>query len=272
MLGFRRKSLAWSHPRIAKSPNLRINMTSDYVLQLGDNALILSHRLSEWCGHGPVLEQDIALTNIALDLLGQARMLLSYAAELEGRGRSEDDIAYFRDAHQFHNVLLVEQPNQDWAYTIMRQFFFDVFQYHNYQALRSSRDERLAAIAEKSLKEVTYHLRYSSEWVLRLGDGTEISHQKMQAALNDLWPFSGELTTPSAADQAAYEVGIGPNLLDIKVLWQKKVEEVLAEATLTKPTNHWMQSGGKQGRHTEHLGFILAEMQHLQRMYPGNKW
>ena len=247
-------------------------MTFDYTLQLGDNALILSQRLSEWCGHGPVLEQDIALTNIALDLLGQARMLLSYAAELEGQGRSEDDIAYFRDAHQFRNVLLVERPNEDWAYTVVRQFFFDAFQYHNYRALLHSRDERLAAIAEKSLKEVTYHLRYSSEWVVRLGDGTEISHQKMQAALDDLWPFTGELTTPSATDQAAHEAGIGPNLLDIKPLWEAKVDEILAEATLTKPANAWMQNGGKQGRHTEHLGFILAEMQHLQRTYPGNEW
>lgn len=247
-------------------------MPFEYILQLGDNALILSQRLGEWCGHGPVLEQDIALTNIALDLLGQTRMLFSYAAELEGQGRDEDDIAYFRDAHQFRNLLLVEQPNQDWAYTIVRQFFFDTFQYHNYRALLHSRDERLAAIAEKSLKEVTYHLRYSSEWVVRLGDGTEISHQKMQAALDDLWPFTGELTTPSAADQAAHAAGIGPDLLSIQPLWQAKVDEILAEATLKKPENPWMQSGGKQGRHTEHLGYILAEMQHLQRTYPGNEW
>lgn len=247
-------------------------MPFEYILQLGDNALILSQRLGEWCGHGPVLEQDIALTNIALDLLGQTRMLFSYAAELEGQGRDEDDIAYFRDAHQFRNLLLVEQPNQDWAYTIVRQFFFDTFQYHNYRALLHSRDERLAAIAEKSLKEITYHLRYSSEWVVRLGDGTEISHQKMQAALDDLWPFTGELTTPSAADQAAHAAGIGPDLLSIQPLWQAKVDEILAEATLKKPENLWMQSGGKQGRHTEHLGYILAEMQHLQRTYPGNEW
>jgi ring-1,2-phenylacetyl-CoA epoxidase subunit PaaC len=247
-------------------------MSFDYLLQLGDNTLILSQRLSEWCGHGPVLEQDIALTNIALDLLGQARMLLAYAAELEGRGRTEDDIAYFRDAHQFRNVMLVEQPNQDWAYTVVRQFFFDTFQYHNYRALLHSRDERLAAIAEKSLKEVTYHLRYSSEWMVRLGDGTEISRQKMQAALDDLWPFTGELTTPSTADQAAHAAGIGPDLLSILPLWQAKVDDILAEATLRKPENPWMQSGGKQGRHTEHLGYILAEMQHLQRTYPGNEW
>jgi ring-1,2-phenylacetyl-CoA epoxidase subunit PaaC len=243
-----------------------------YVLQLGDNALILSHRLSEWCGHGPVLEQDIALTNIALDLLGQARMLLAYAAALEGQGRNEDTIAYFRDAHQFRNALLVEQPNQDWAYTITRQFFFDTFNFYNYQALLASPDPQLAAIAEKSLKEVTYHLRYSSEWMARLGDGTPLSHQKIQQAVDDLWPFTGELTTPSQADQNATAAGIAPNLLTIKTLWEKKVAQVLQEATLAQPENNWMQRGGKEGRHTEHLGYILAEMQHLQRSYPGNQW
>jgi ring-1,2-phenylacetyl-CoA epoxidase subunit PaaC len=241
-----------------------------YVLQLGDNALILSHRLSEWCGHGPVLEQDIALTNIALDLLGQARMLLAYAAELEGQGRSEDTLAYFRDAHQFRNALLVEQPNQDWAYTIARQFFFDTFNFYNYQALLASPDPRLAAIAEKSLKEVTYHLRYSSEWMARLGDGTPLSHQKIQQAVDDLWPFTGELTTPSEADHQAAD--IAPNLLTIKPLWEKKVAETLQASTLAQPQNNWMQRGGKDGRHTEHLGYILAEMQHLQRTYPGNEW
>lgn len=243
-----------------------------YLLQLGDNALILSHRLGEWCGHGPVLEQDIAMTNIALDLLGQARMLLTYAGELEGQNHSEDDLAYFRDAHQFYNVLLVEQPNEDWAYTIARQFFFDVFNYHNYSALLQSRDERLAAIAEKSLKEVTYHLRYSSEWVVRLGDGTEVSHQKMQTAVDDLWMFTGELTAPSETDKRMAEAGIAPDLSKIKLLWETKVAAILEEATLKKPENNWMQSGGKDGRHTEHLGYILAEMQHLQRTYPGNEW
>jgi ring-1,2-phenylacetyl-CoA epoxidase subunit PaaC len=243
-----------------------------YLLQLGDNALILSQRLGEWCGHGPVLEQDIAMTNIALDLLGQARMLLSYAGEIEGKGRSEDDLAYFRDEHQFHNLLLVEHPNEDWAYSTIRQFFFDTFNYLNYQALLKSRDERLAAIAEKSLKEVTYHLRYSSEWVVRLGDGTETSHQKMQAAVDELWMFSGELTTPSEADRLMAEAGIAPDLLTIKPLWENKIAAILEEATLKMPENNWMQSGGKDGRHTEHLGFILAEMQHLQRTYPGNEW
>lgn len=244
----------------------------NYLLQLGDNALILSQRLGEWCGHGPVLEQDIAMTNIALDLLGQARMLLSYAGELEGAGHSEDDLAYFRDAHQFRNVLLVEQPNTDWAYTIVRQFFFDTFQYFNYQALLKSRDERLSAIAEKALKEVTYHLRFSSEWMVRLGDGTEVSHKKMQTALDDLWMFSGELIRPNDTERRMSEAGIAADLSAIAPLWRAKVAATLEEATLSQPDNDWMQSGGKDGRHSEHLGFMLAEMQHIQRTYPGLEW
>ncbi|MBK8194212.1 MAG: phenylacetate-CoA oxygenase subunit PaaC [Lewinellaceae bacterium] len=243
-----------------------------YLLQLGDNALILSQRLGEWCGHGPVLEQDIAMTNIALDLLGQARMLLSYAGELEGAGHSEDDLAYFRDAHQFRNVLLVEQPNTDWAYTIVRQFFFDTFQYFNYQALLKSRDERLSAIAEKALKEVTYHLRFSSEWMVRLGDGTEVSHKKMQTALDDLWMFSGELIRPNDTELRMAEAGIAADLSAIAPLWRARVAATLEEATLSQPDNDWMQSGGKEGRHSEHLGFVLAEMQHIQRTYPGLEW
>jgi ring-1,2-phenylacetyl-CoA epoxidase subunit PaaC len=244
----------------------------NYILHLGDNALILSQRLGEWCGHGPVLEQDIALTNIALDLLGQARMLLTYAGEIEGQGRSEDDLAYFRDAHTFRNVLLVEQPNDDWAHTIARQFFFDTYNYYHCQALLNSTDERLAAIAEKAFKEITYHLRYSSEWTIRLGDGTDLSRQKMQAAVDDLWMYTGELTTPNDTDRQAAEAGYGVDLLKIKPLWDAKVQAVLQEATLQIPENTWMQRGGKDGRHTEQLGFILAEMQHLQRTYPGQQW
>lgn len=243
-----------------------------YLLQLGDNALILAQRLGEWCGHGPVLEQDIALTNISLDLLGQARMLLTYAGEQEGKGRTEDTLAYFRDAHEYFNVLLVEQPNGDWAYTMARQFFFDVFQYYNYQALLQSRDERVAAIAEKSLKEVTYHLRFSSDWVLRLGDGTETSHRKMQNAVDELWMFTGELFHANDADTAVSQIGIGAELAKIQPLWTAKVKSVLTEATLQMPEPGWMQSGGKDGRHTEYLGFMLAEMQHLQRTYPGLEW
>lgn len=249
-----------------------MNTHLDYILRLGDSALILAQRLGEWCGHGPVLEQDIALTNISLDLLGQARMLLTYAGELEGRGRLEDDLAYFRDAHEFRNVLLVEQPNTDWAYTMARQFFFDVYNFYNYQALLNSSDERLAAIAEKSLKEVTYHLRFSGEWIVRLGDGTGISRQKIQAAIDDLWMFTGELSSPNATDLAMAVAGIAPDPSQIKPLWDAKVKAVLQEATLQIPEVNWMQSGGKDGRHTEYLGYILAEMQHLQRTYPGLEW
>ncbi|MCC6461486.1 MAG: phenylacetate-CoA oxygenase subunit PaaC [Saprospiraceae bacterium] len=248
------------------------NLRFQYVLQLGDNALILAQRLGEWCGHGPVLEQDIALTNISLDLLGQARLLLSYASELEGKGRSEDDLAFLRDEHEFRPVLLVEQPNQDWAFTIARQFFFDAFNYYNYQALLGSSDARLSAIAEKAIKEVTYHLRFSSEWMIRLGDGTDTSHRKIQTAVDELWMFTGELTTPSAVDRQAAQEGYGVDLNSIKPQWQEKVRSVLQEATLRQPADGWMQSGGKDGRHTEYLGFMLAEMQHLPRSYPGLEW
>ncbi len=244
----------------------------EYLLRLGDNTLVLSQRIGEWCGHGPVLEQDIALTNIALDLLGQTRMYLTYAAEVEGKGRSEDDLAYFRDGHQFRNCLLVERPNGDFGQTIVRQFFFDVFNYYQLKGLRQSSDQRLADIAEKALKEVTYHLRFSSEWLIRLGDGTELSHQKMQSAVDTLWPFTGELTTPDALDREMAASGIAPDLMEIKSLWEQKVKEILEEATLVQPSNDWMQSGGKQGKHSEHLGFMLAEMQHLQRTYPGQVW
>jgi ring-1,2-phenylacetyl-CoA epoxidase subunit PaaC len=246
--------------------------THDLALQLGDNTLILAQRLGEWCGHGPVLEQDIALTNIALDLLGQARMYLTYAAELAGQGQSEDDLAYLRDAPQFRNVLLVEYPNVDWGFTIVRQFFFDAYHLPFVAELRQSRNERLAEIAEKAHKEIQYHLRFSSEWVVRLGDGTELSHQKMQRAVDELWMYTGELTTPSAAEQTCAAEGVSPHLDTIKTAWRTKVAETLAEATLSLPTNDWMQTGGKQGRHTEHLGYVLAEMQHLQRTYPGAKW
>jgi ring-1,2-phenylacetyl-CoA epoxidase subunit PaaC len=247
-------------------------LAHDLALQYGDNTHVLAQRLSEWCGHGPVLEQDIALTNIALDLLGQTRLYLAYAAELEGQGRNEDDLAYLRDTPQYRNVLLVEQPNEDWAFTLTRQFFFDAYHHLHCQALCRSTDPRLAEIAEKALKEVTYHLRFSSEWMVRLGDGTDLSRQKMQQAVNDLWMFTGELTTPAPTEQAAAAIGLAPDLDQLRPLWQQKVHDVLTEATLTVPTNDWMQKGGKTGQHTEHLGFLLAEMQHLQRTYPGQQW
>lgn len=239
---------------------------------MGDNALILGQRLSEWCGHGPVLEQDIAITNIALDQVGQARSWLQYAAELEGKGRSEDDLAYLRSEYEYRNVLLVEQPNTDWAYTIVRQFLFDAFNYFLHTQLTDSKDPGVAAIAEKSLKEITYHLRYSSEWMIRLGDGTELSHGKMQQALDDLWDYTGELTLMHELDQYLLQEGIAPDLAAIQALYLAKVKEITNEATLELPASSFLQKGGKEGRHTEYMGFILAEMQSLQRQMPGLKW
>lgn len=244
-----------------------------YLLRMGDNALILGHRLSEWCGHGPILEQDIAMTNIALDQVGQARSLLQYAAQLEGKGRTEDDLAYKRDVMEYRNVLLVEQPNEDFAYTIVRQFLFDAFNFLLHKSLVHSNDEHLKAIAEKSLKEITYHLRYSSEWMIRLGDGTAESHQKIQTALDDLFIYTGELLTPDAVDQAIFEAGIGPDLAALQPAYQTKIDEILQQATLQKPEVKYMQSGGKDGRmHTEYLGYILAELQFVQRAYPNMEW
>lgn len=266
-----------------------------YTLQIADNALILGHRISEWCGHGPILEQDIAITNTALDHLGQARSLYQYAATIfnalpaeeknnifsspvlqqnvaAGSIIDEDDLAYLRDGWDFRNTLLVEQPNKDWAYTIARSFFYDSFSYYFYTELQKSKDETLAAIAEKSLKEVTYHIRWSSEWVIRLGDGTEESHQRMQDAINERWAYTGELLTMSAVDKAALQHGYGVDLEAIRHLWQARVNTVIAEAGLTLPTTKWMQEGGKEGRHTEHLGYILAELQFMQRAYPNMEW
>lgn len=239
---------------------------------MADNNLILGQKLSEWCGHAPELEIDIALTNIALDLIGQSRNLYQYAAELEGKGRTEDDLAYLRDCEDYCNVLLVEQPNEDFAYTIARQFFFDVYNYLLYKELVNSKDEQIAAIAEKSLKEINYHIRFSSEWLIRLGDGTELSHEKMQTAVNDLWDYIGEMTTTDALDNEMMEAGIGADLNKIKPLYFQKVKEIIAEATLTIPTNEPFQKGGKTGKHSEHLGHILTELQWMQRTYPGAAW
>ncbi|MBV6426602.1 MAG: 1,2-phenylacetyl-CoA epoxidase, subunit C [Haliscomenobacter sp.] len=244
----------------------------EYLLRLADNALILGQRQSEWCGHGPVLEQDIALTNIALDQIGQARMLLAYAGKVEGKGRTEDALAFLRDAGEFRNLLLVEQPNEDWGYTILRQFFFDAFNFFLYQELCDSADADLAVIAQKAIKEITYHLRFSSEWVIRLGDGTDLSHRKMQEALADLWMFTGEMFLPDSIDEWAKDAGIGPDLQAIHRQWNARVREIFEEATLDLPESGWMQQGGKQGIHTEHLGYILADMQFLQRAYPGLEW
>jgi ring-1,2-phenylacetyl-CoA epoxidase subunit PaaC len=243
-----------------------------YVLMLADNALILGHRNSEWTGHGPILEQDIALSNIALDLIGQARNLYQYAAELKADGSTEDSLAYLRDAREFHNCLLVEQPNGDWGCTIARQFFASISQYYLYEALTVAADPDIAAIAVKSLKEVAYHLRWSGEWMIRLGDGTVDSHQRMQAAVDRLWPYTGELFTAVAYETSAHEVLKVKSHEAMKLLFDKKVHEVLHEATLRVNPEAWMQSGGKMGLHSEYLGYLLAEMQFLQRAYPGATW
>jgi len=249
------------------------NVKLEYLLRQGDNALILSQQLSQLCGKGPALEEDMALTNVALDLLGQTRMWLTYAGELEGQGRDEDKLAFHRDAHDYRNVLLVEQPNGSYAETMMRQFLFDTWHYFLMQGLLKSSDPRIAEIAEKSFKEVTYHLRRSGDLVVRLGDGSEISHAKMQAALDDLWMYSGEVFLYDAVDNAMVEQGIAPPADGLRAAFLEHVSEILAEATLTMPSpDAWMQRGGKAGRHSEHLGFILAEMQFLQRAYPGAEW
>lgn len=242
-----------------------MNSIINYSLYLADNALILGQRNAAWCGHGPVLEQDIAITNISLDLIGQARSFYQYAAELIGSGATEDSLAYLRTEREFKNVLLTEQPNGDWAHTILRQFFFCSYQYYLYQVLINHTDSRLAAIAEKSLKEVSYHLRWSSEWVIRLGDGTEESNRRLRKAVEELWCYTGELFMP-----ADFETGI--ELGSIKDSWTSKVKAILQEATLSIPENVFMHSGGKQGIHTEEMGFILSELQYLQRTYPGAEW
>lgn len=248
------------------------NYLIDYTLHLADNALIIGHRNSEWCGHGPVLEQDIAISNIALDCIGQARNFYQYAAQLSGNQVTEDSLAYLRDTVEFKNCLLVELPNGDWGQTILRQFFFSTYQYFFYQQLQNSSDQQLAAIAEKALKEVTYHVRWSSEWVIRLGDGTEESKQRMLKAVDELWSYTGELFLIAGYELQAIKEGDGVDLSTIKNKWEEKVKAVFEEATLSIPENTWMQSGGKEGRHTEYLGFILAEMQFLQRAYPGAEW
>lgn len=263
---------------------MSLQHTIDYTLHLADNALVLGHRNSEWTGHGPILEQDIALSNIALDLIGQARYLYQYAARLmnEGEGKpasmtrgemTEDMLAYLRDSWDYKNSLLVELANDDWGKTVLRQFFFSAYQYFFYRQLQRSRDTELSAIAEKSLKEVTYHLRWSSEWVIRLGDGTEESHSRMKKALGELWPFTGELFQPADYERSLVPAGIAVDLESIKPFWEQRVTEVLQTAGLTVAVEkEWMQGGGKQGKHTEHLGYLLAEMQFLQRAYPDCEW
>lgn len=267
----------------------------NYTLHLADNSLIMGHRLSEWTGNGPMLEQDIAISNIALDLIGQSRNFYQYSAKLintinkpkaskvlspgEDLGEAigevtEDTLAYLRDARKFKNLLITEISNGDWAKTTLKLFFFSTYQFYFYQRLMSSSDAQLAAIAEKSLKEVTYHLRWSSEWVIRLGDGTEESNRRIKLGLEEIWLFTGEMFEPAGYEKACEENQVSVDVSEVKNDWQNKVREVLERATISYPQDEkaWMQSGGKKGIHTEQLGFILAEMQFLQRAYPGCEW
>jgi ring-1,2-phenylacetyl-CoA epoxidase subunit PaaC len=243
-----------------------------YVLRLADTSLVLGQRLGEWVGHAPALEEDLGLANIALDLIGQARLLLAYAGEIEGRGRDEDALAFLRDAHEFCNVSLAEQPNGDFGRTIVRQFLLDSWQLELYEALSGSSDTRLAEIAAKAVKETRYHLRFSAGWLIRLGDGTAESHARVAQALDELWRFTDELLTPDALDEEMAAAGIGPSLGAMRPRWEERVGEVLTEATLPRPAPSRYPWHGKRGVHTEHLGHMLAEMQHLPRAFPGVTW
>jgi ring-1,2-phenylacetyl-CoA epoxidase subunit PaaC len=244
----------------------------EYLLRLGDDSLILGHRVSEWCGHGPILEEDIALTNISLDLIGQATSLLKYAGEVEGKGRDEDKLAFLRIDRDYKNSLLVEQLNGDFGVTIMRQFLFDAYRMPLFEALLNSKDTQLAAIAEKSLKETKYHYRHSAEWVIRLGDGTDESHERVQDAVNSLFRFSSDLFFSNEVDEELVREGIAPEMKTIHNKWSNSVKNVFAEADLEIPSNNWEQTGGRIGKHSEHLGHLLAEMQYMQRAYPNMEW
>lgn len=244
----------------------------EYCLRLGDTALIHAQRLSEWVRNAPSIELDMALANFALDYVGQARMLLSYAGEVEGKGRGEDELAYFRDAWDFRNVLLVELPRGDFAFTMVRLYLHASFAKGLYRALAGSADEQLAGIAQKAVKEVTYHCSHAGEWVVRLGDGTEESHARTKAALAAAWPYVDELFAADAVEDSLAAAGIGVDPESLRADWDREVEALLARATLTRPQESWQPGGGREGRHTEHLGYLLAEMQSVQRTYPGCEW
>jgi len=242
------------------------------ALRRADDALILGHRLSEWCGHAPAMEEDMALANMGLDLLGQARELYSYAARVEAKGNDEDKFAYLRDVRQYRNLLLLEQPNGDFAHTMVRQFLYSAFADLYWRAMMKSADTTLAAVAAKSEKETAYHLRHSSEWIVRLGDGTEESHARVQAAIDHLWAFTGEMFEADAGEQALIDAGIAVDPASLRPQWLKTVADVVSEATLDLPSNNWMQQGGRDGRHSEHLGHLLSELQSMQRTFPGATW
>jgi ring-1,2-phenylacetyl-CoA epoxidase subunit PaaC len=243
-----------------------------YALRRADDALILGHRLSEWCGHAPMMEEDMALANMGLDLLGQARELYSYAAEVEGKGNDEDKFAYLRDVRQYRNLLLLEQPNGDFARTMARQFFYAAFADPYWRAMMNSPDATLAAIAAKSEKESAYHVRHCSEWMIRLGDGTEESHRRAQTAIDDLWAYTGEMFEADDSERGLIDAGIAIDPAALRPRWLESVSNVLREATLTLPDSDWMQQGGRSGRHSEHLGHLLSELQSMPRTFPGATW
>ena len=244
----------------------------NYTLRLGDDSLILGQRLAEWCGHGPILEEDIAITNISLDLIGQATNLLNYAALIENKDRNADNIAFLRLEKEYCNILLVEQLNGDFGDTMMRQFLFDAFRKPLFEMLQFSKDKQLAAIAEKSLKETKYHLKHSSEWIIRLGDGTEESHQRVQNSLTNLWRYTDELFFTDESDTLLSGLGITPDFSKIKEVWSANVTAVFEQATLQIPENNWQFEGGRKGRHSEHMGYLLTELQYMQRAYPNMEW
>ena len=243
-----------------------------YVLRRADDALILGHRLSEWCGHAPMLEEDMALANMGLDLLGQARELYSYAAKVEANSNDEDKFAYLRDVRQYRNLLLLEQPNGDFARTMVRQFFYAAFADLYWRAMMKSSDTTLAAIAAKSEKESAYHVRHSSEWMVRLGDGTEESHRRAQTAVDDLWAYTGEMFQVDESERALIERGVAVDPATLHPQWLKTISDVITEATLVLPKSGWMQQGGRSGKHSEHLGHLLSELQSMQRTFPGATW
>lgn len=246
----------------------------DYILQLADNALIYGHRLSEWCGHAPVLEVDMAMANISLDSIGAARSFYQYAAEIEGNGKTEDSYPYLRNEREFKNVLLVEQKNGDFADTLARNFYFDCFQYVFYNSLQNSTDTQIAAIASKSMKEVNYHLRFSKNWICKLGDGTEESKKRIQESLHHFYTYCGELFNPTKLEIEMQEQGIAPKLDELKIEWKKIVTETIENATLVAMDDEslWYHTGGKNGLHSEHMGYILTELQYMQRAFPNCEW
>lgn len=258
--------MATAEPKVADADVI------EFLMRMGDSTLILGHRVSEWCGHSPILEEDIALANTALDLIGQTQMWLGLAGEIEGKGRSADTLAYRRDAAEFRNALLTERPNGDFGMTLMRQFLFDAFHFLLLGRLETSTNPRIAEIAAKAKKEVAYHLERSADLVIRLGDGTPESHRRMQSALDELWPYAGEMMIADATDLRLAASGVAPDPADLKAEWLQLVTETIREATLTLPAGTYAHKGGKRGIHSEYLGHILAQMQFLQRAYPDAVW